>query len=101
MDGWMDGWIGITNGKNAFFGLMDVVRRFVVVFGDCHTLFYFQTFVCLFGIYYLDYSAVRDCNAMTRDEQIFVWIFAPKSQRSKPDIIRPSCVSCHELSYWY
>ena len=57
---------------------MDVVRRFVVVFGDCHTLFYFQTFVCLFGIYYLDESAVRDCNAMTRDEQIFVWIFAPK-----------------------
>ena len=70
---------------------MDVVRRFVVVvFGDCHTLFYFQTFVCLFGIYYLDYSAVRDCNAMTRDEQIFVWIFAPKDPNQIPVLyVRP------------
>ena len=69
---------------------MDVVRRFVVVFGDCHTLFYFQTFVSFWNLLpYLDYSAVRDCNAMTRDEQIFVWIFAPKDPNQILYVRRP------------
>ena len=75
----MDGWIGYHKCQERFFwvdGCCSSIRR--CVWRLPHSFFYFQTFVCLFGIYYLDESAVRDCNAMTRDEQIFVWIFAPK-----------------------